>query len=167
VATTLNSVSHVLRDEGRYDEAAAALQDALEIARPALGRDHQLVGIYTVNLAAVLLAQRQAKAAEGLLREGLRVRALSPEVVPNRRRTTPDDDWSVGAIRSLHGASLLALGRYEDAERELLAARSELHVASDGSLRRDIETNTTRLIALYQAWGKPDRAAAYRALQTP
>ncbi len=101
LATALNSLSHVLRTQGRDDEAASALQGALAIVRPVLGSDHQLVAIYTINLAAVRLAQQDAASAELLLREGLRVRSLSPDVIPGRRRTLPEDDWSVGAVKNL------------------------------------------------------------------
>ena len=66
VAVTLNSLSRILRDQGRYDEAAAALEAALAIARPALGSDHQLIAIYTINLASVQLARKEPKAAEAL-----------------------------------------------------------------------------------------------------
>jgi hypothetical protein len=96
----------VLLEQGRYDEAVFALQDALKIAGPALGPDHPLVAIYTINLGASAARAQDARgdgAAELLLRDGLRIRSLAPGVVPSRRRTFVDDDWSVGAIRDLLG----------------------------------------------------------------
>ncbi len=101
VAIGLNSLAHVRVAQGRYDDAAAALAQALEIARPGLGADHQLVAIYSVNLAAVQLARHRPREAEPLLEEGLRIRSLAPELIPLRRRTLPEDDWSVGAIERL------------------------------------------------------------------
>jgi serine/threonine protein kinase len=101
VAIGLNSLAHVRVAQGRYDDAAEALAQALEIARPALGADHQLVAIYSVNLAAVQLARHRPREAEPLLEEGLRIRSLAPELIPLRRRTLPEDDWSVGAIERL------------------------------------------------------------------
>ena len=101
VATALNSLAHVWTAQGRYDEAGKALQSAIDIARPALGEDHQLVAIYTVNLANVQIARHRPDLAEPLLLEGLRIRSLEPEIVPSRRRTLPEDDWSVEAIRRL------------------------------------------------------------------
>jgi len=162
VAVTLNSLSRLLRDQGRDDEAAAALEAALEIARPALGPDHQLVAMYTINLASVQLARKQPRAAEALVREGLRIRVLAPRLVPNRRRIFPEDDWSVGATKSLLGATLIALARYGEAEAVLIDARRDLE-AMPVAPRRDIETTINRLAKLYEAWGKRDRAAAYRA----
>ena len=163
VAVVLNSMAHVLRVQGRYDEAAAALKDASDIGRATLGNDHQLVAIYTINLAAVQLARKAPEAAEPLLREGLRVRAVAPGVVPGRRRTLSEDDWSVGATKSLLGATLAELARYREAEAVLLDARRDLE-SPTGMRSAAAETNNKRLVQLYAAWGKPGAAAAYRVL---
>src|SRR6185295_4296946 len=64
-----------------------------------------------------------------LLREGLRIRALAPQLVPNRRRIFPEDDWTIGATRSLLGVSLTALARYGEAETVLLEARRDASAA--------------------------------------
>ncbi len=165
VATTLNSLARVLLDQRRYDEAVAALQDGLGIARAALGNDHQLVAIYTINLGALQLARNEAAAAEVLVREGLRVRVRAPGIVPSRRRTVAADDWSVGGTKSLLGASLVALHRYDEAEAALLDARRELEVSTPPR-HDDIKATLTRLVRLYDAWGKPDAAATYRAQLT-
>jgi eukaryotic-like serine/threonine-protein kinase len=101
VAATLNSLSHVLAKQARYDEAAVALTDALAIAGPALGTNHQLYAIYSVDLASMYIAQNQFARAEPLLREALRVRMQAPGMIPNRRRTLLEDDWSVDAIQRL------------------------------------------------------------------
>ena len=105
VATTLNSLSRVLAASHRHDEAAVALQEALNIVRPRLGKDHQLVAIYAINLGAIHLARGQPRAAEPLLREGLRIRMQAPDIVPMRRRTSLDDDWSVEKTQRLLEAS--------------------------------------------------------------
>jgi len=162
VATTLNSLSHVLVAEGRPEEAAAALQDALAIARPALGAGHQLVAIYAINLAFVQLSVNRAAAAEPLLHEALQIRARAPEVVPSRRRTSADDDWSIATTKALLGTSLVAQRRYADAEAVLLEARRELD-AQARPQPRDVKATVTGLVQLYEAWGKREAAAVYRA----
>jgi len=162
VATSLNSLSHVWLAQGKHAAAASALREALDIAVPVLGGDHQLVAIYTINLASVYLARREPAAAEALLREGLRIRALSPEVVPNRRRILSEDDWSVGATKSLLGAALTGLGRYDEAEAVLLEARRDLE-AMPAPRKPEMKATIARLVQLYDAWGKPDKAAAHRA----
>jgi len=163
VATTLNALSRVLVAERRLDDAASALEEALDIARAALGTDHQLVAIYSINLASVQVARHKTAAAEPLLREGLRIRAAAPEIVPTRRRTFLDDDWSLGATKSLLGATLVSLGRYNEAETVLLDARNDLasHATPQPAV---MKATLTRLVQLYVAWGKRDRAESYRAL---
>jgi len=163
VAVTLNSLSHVLMNERRFDEAAVTLEEALDIARAALGGEHQLVAIYSINLASAQLARRRPAEAEPLLREGLRIRAHAPDVVPSRRRTFVEDDWSLGATKSLLGATLVALRRYDEAETVLLDARGDL-ASLTPSQPVAVKTTLARLVELYVAWGKRDRAATYRAL---
>ena len=163
VASTLNSLARTLRDQRRYDEAAEALQDALRITRGAFGDDHQLVAIYTINLASIQRARNQPALAERLLHEGLRIRSRAPGIVPVRRRTAREDDWTLGAARSLLGACLLAERRYAEAETVLLDARRQLEAlpASGGA---EMKVAIARLIELYVAWGRTDKAAAFRAL---
>jgi eukaryotic-like serine/threonine-protein kinase len=163
VAATFNTLSRVLLEQGRSEEAAFALQDALKIAGPALGPDHPLVAIYTINLAVVQLARKTpaaTAAAEQLLRDGLRIRSLAPGIVPSRRRTFVDNDWSLGATKSLLGAALFAERRYDEAEAMLLDAERDL--ASSPFLQRELTVTTRRLVDLYEAWGKHEKAAEYR-----
>ena len=85
--------------------------------------------------------------------------------MPSRRRTFLEDDWSVGATKSLLGAALTALARYDEAEAVLLDAHRDVKDLP-GPLGRDARAILTRLVTLYEAWGHPDKAAAYRALLT-
>ena len=162
VAPALNSLAHVLAWQGRYDEAAAVMQHALDNIRPSLGANHQTVAIYTLTLGAIQMARRQPRLAEPLFRDGLRVRALTPTIVPSRRRTVREDDWSLAATKSALAGALMAQARFADAEPLLLDARRELDLSS-AARADDIKLTTARLIDLYSDWGKPDQAAAWRA----
>lgn len=166
IAIALNSLAHVWVAQSKFDRAREALVRAMAIATPALGAENQLVAIYTLNLAAVELARRDLGAAEPLAREGLRVRALAPEMNPGRRRLLRLDDWPLGGAKTLLGAVLGAQRRFEDAEGLLLEARRDLEalpVRPDAELR----ANAGRLAELYVAWGKPERAAAFRPPASP
>ena len=63
---------------------------------------------------------------------------------------------------SLLGASLVAMRRYSEAEKVLLAARGDLEALPQPP-KVDITKTIARLIELYAAWGKRDQAAMYRA----
>jgi serine/threonine protein kinase/tetratricopeptide (TPR) repeat protein len=165
VAATLNALARVLLEQHRYQEAVAALEGALAVARPVLGRDHQLVAIYTINLASVQLARKDFVAAEALAREGLRIRSLAPDLMPSRRRTFVEEDWTIGGTKSLLGAALLARGQLSEAETVLLDALQDLE-ATPSPRRRDVNDTISRLIQLYDARELPERAAAYRAALT-
>ena len=84
------------------------------------------------------------------------MRSQAPAIVPSRRRTFVDDNWSIGATKSLLGAALIALGRYDEAEGVLLEARRDLEALPTAS-PREIATTIDRLTQLYAAWGKPPR----------
>ena len=166
IAMTLNNLAFALTSQGRHDESAAVLDEALEIARSALGPRHQLLAIYAANKAQVEIARRHPGAAEPLLREALEIRAFAPGLVPSRRRTSPEHDWSVAAVRSLLGAALVAQRRYAEAEPLLLEARRELDHPERRN-HRDLQLTLARLVSLYEQWQKHDLADRYRALLQP
>lgn len=166
VALSLNSLAHALSRLGRHDDAAAALAEALGIAQHVLGSHHQLTAIFSLHAAAVELDRGHAATAETLAREGLKVRALVPNVVPSRRRTIAEDDWSIGAAKSLLGAALLKQTRYAEAEVALLEARRDIE-ASPVRRADHMKSTMDRLVELYTAWGKRERAAAYRSMLLP
>jgi len=71
------------------------------------------------------------------------------------------DPANTGNTRSHYGACLTELGRYQEAEDALLAAYSAIQAGRDDEHLWTTRT-ADRLVALYEAWGKPDRAAEYR-----
>jgi tetratricopeptide (TPR) repeat protein len=151
LAATLSNLSGALRQQGKYDEAASASKGALQIALPALGDDHPLIASYKIGLARVYLARKDAAAAEPLLRQALQI----------RRRVFPEDDWRVGATESLLGEALTALARYDEAETLLVDAYRVLKDVP-GAQGREARATLPRLVALYEAWGRPEKAASYR-----
>ena len=152
VANTLNNLSYPLREQGKYDEAASVLREALQIAVTALGSDHPQTASFKLNLARVYLAQKRPAAAEPLLRDAVRI----------RQRAFPPDDWRIGVPKSALGAALTALARYDEAERLLVEAHGVLKDLP-GPQGREAKATVTRLVALYEAWGRPEKAVAYQA----
>jgi len=126
------------------------LEEALALATAANGDDSPAVAHYRVNLARVHLAKGDAAAAEPLLRRSLAVRL----------RAFGEHDWRVGVARSLLGSALTSLKRYDEAEQLLLAAKSILKDVP-GPQGREARALVGHLHALYQSWGRPEKASAY------
>jgi hypothetical protein len=81
------------------------------------------------------------------------------------RRTLPGH-WHLAMMLSSHGGCLQRLERFDEAE----AALTESHAMLDTAFGQD-DPRTARvanhLVGLYEAWGKPDAAARWRAKLPP
>ena len=150
-AQTLNNLAAAVELQGRLDEAQALYEECLGIARPQLGDEHLRVVNYAVNLARVRIARNDAAATESSLRHALKV----------RDQALAAGDWRIAQVQSLLAASLLAQGRYTEAEPLMLAADRAL-APLGGAQRRERTANRSRLVALYAATDRPGAAAAYR-----
>jgi serine/threonine protein kinase/Tfp pilus assembly protein PilF len=154
-AQRLAHLAGALRVQGKLAEAEASNEEALTISRPALGLEHPTVARQEVSLARVYLDQGRPAAAESLLRHALGV----------RQRSLAPGDWRLGETQSLLGDACTRLARFAEAEPHLLRA-SELLQGAPGpeSLQaREARDNFARLAALYEAWGRPEKAALYRS----
>src|SRR5262249_16402984 len=105
------------------------------------------------NLAGLLHDKGRYAEAEQLYRQALEAyqKSLKP------------DHWMIYKCRSSLGASLIKLKRYSEAEEQLLSGYSGLK-ANRGEHYAQTEKTVSRLIELYDSWGKPDKADPYRAL---
>jgi Flp pilus assembly protein TadD len=103
-------------------------------------------------LGLALLDLGRAREAEPVLRESLAL----------RRGSLPAGHWHISSSESALGACLAAEGRYAEAEALLLHARAGLESSRGPGHERTIEARQ-RLVTLYEAWGRPDRAARWRA----
>jgi hypothetical protein len=104
----------------------------------------QVAGLSLVDLG-------RAREAEPLLRESLGL----------RRKALPANHWLVASSESILGACLTAERRYPEAEALLLRAHAGLESSRGHDHARTVETRQ-RLVALYEAWGRPARAAGWR-----
>ena len=100
----------------------------------------------------VLVARGHAAEAE----------ALIDEAVDIYRKALPRH-WRLHNSESVRGSVLAALERYDEAESLLVVSHSVLR---DRTGERSPYTRDAlkRLVVLYEAWGKSERAAEYRAL---
>jgi serine/threonine protein kinase len=176
MALTLYAWGNLLSDKGEFKEAEPALREALGIQRHGLVQDHYCTGQTAAALGWALTKTGRAKEGEPLLREGLEI----------CRTKLPKKDWFTADTQSLLGGCLAAQRQYEKAERLLLNGYKGLQTAagtppvtdswpircmltlhdSPGAPPARIRQALDRIIALYEAWEEPDKAAEWRAKRT-
>ena len=86
---------------------------------------------------------------------------LLEEVRSGMRDSLPTGHWMIGVATMNVGRCLTALSRYAEAESSLLESHALLEKALGPSHDRTIQANVA-LAALYDAWGKPDKAAEWK-----
>jgi tetratricopeptide (TPR) repeat protein len=154
-------------DQGQDDHAEPLLTSFLEIRRRSPGarleKTFVTVGSDTAAafalLGRLLLRQRKYSEAEGALREALDG-PLKDDAEP----------WQKSEMQSLLGASLVAQARFAEAEPLLLAGYQELiHDQSTipWDSRSVIGQTDERIMELYESWGKPEKAKAWRLEHPP
>jgi serine/threonine protein kinase len=193
LATALSLLGGILADTGRMDEAERRTEEALEIRRRLLPASHPMVAQSVQTLGLVKMRAGHPADAEPLVRESLDIytRAYGPrhEFVASSNvtlgavlaaegkyedaaRAYADaidvfaalfgaDDGRLANARSGRGACLTKLARYDEAEQLLLEAHRSL--AKTGLNRAALVKTTERLVDLYTAWGKPDKAKEWKA----
>jgi serine/threonine protein kinase len=140
---------------GRHAEAARLVPEILADARKTFPKDSpQLAG--TLAMSGSTLVQVKAYAeAEPLLRECLLF----------REKTEPDA-WSTFNAKSLLGGALLGQKKYADAEPLIVAAYEGMR-AREAKIpplaKSRLPEAAERAVKLYDAWGKKEQAAEWRA----
>jgi tetratricopeptide (TPR) repeat protein len=150
-------LTEAVMGQRKFEEAEALAREAL----PTLQNCHPFLhanGLLT--LGRILMAAGRAAEAEPFLREALAI----------RRQLLLSGHPRVARAESLLGECLTALQRYAEAEPLLLAGYETLHRDDQIKLwwlprwRREAHE---RLVKLYEAWGKPDKAQEWRAKEVP
>jgi serine/threonine-protein kinase len=152
VARSLNNYGHILEITGDFAGAEKHYREAIAMADETLAKDHHERGYYLRNLASSLLAQGKAEEAEGYAQEALTILQHADPPIP----------WRIADAESLLGACLTDLGRYAEAEPLLTKGYAVLVKDKEDGAKRAPDA-LKRLINLYTAWGKPEKAAEYQA----
>lgn len=150
--TTLNNLGSLYWRQGRYAESLPFTVAAVQGRTRVLGADHPETLTSMNNLATTYDRLDRFGEAEQMY---LQTIAVKTRVLGQLHSST------AGTIRWLAGM-YVRQGRYDEAERRLLPTVEALlsrGPASAGSIPPSIE----QLVKLYEAWGKPDRAAMWRA----
>lgn len=140
-----NNIGFELQSQGKVAEAETYYQRALSGRRRVLGADHPDTLVSMNNLAAVLRAEKKWLDAERLLREA----------VSGFERSVGKTHWHTGGVHLQLGQTLVELGRFSDAEAELLEAHRVLKDAEGAppSLGRK---SADALVSLYHSWAAAD-----------
>ena len=151
VAAALAGLARLETRCGEPGRARGRWQEALDIQRRVLPRGHTAIATTLTGFGRMLVDVREAAAAEALLREA----------VESYRTALPAGHWFTAVAELNLGDSLVQLGRHEEAERLLLGARDFLE-RERGPDSAELHAARACLLRLYESWGKPDRAAAFR-----
>jgi tetratricopeptide (TPR) repeat protein len=150
--TMRNNLARLLLDQGKLAEAEPLYRDTLQLRRKVLPDDHAYIADSLVGLGETLIAKGEPKEAEPLLREALTI----------RRRALPPGHWLIGQAELDFGSALSGKGFHSDAEPLMLSGYEKMKAAVDTPPIR-LGQAVDRLVKLYEAWGKPDQAAAWKA----
>ncbi|WP_395849820.1 tetratricopeptide repeat protein [Cystobacter fuscus] len=147
VATSLNNLALLYKDQGLYGRAEPLFQRALAIHETTLGPSHLDVAASLNNLASLYKDQGLYGRAEPLVQRALAIRetTLGP--------SHPLVAASISNLASLY----IAQGLYGRAE-PLLQRALALFEAALGPSHRDVATSLNSLAILYNAQGLYDRA---------
>lgn len=153
VALVLTNKGRWLVSQGRYDEAQACHAEALAIIRRRSGPDHPHTATALCRLAELANARGQFGKGESLARQALGI----------LRAKLPPGHWRTALAESILGASLTGQKRYAEAEPLLLASHAVLRDRT-GARSSPTRQAISYLVALNEAWGRPQEAERYRAL---
>jgi tetratricopeptide (TPR) repeat protein len=103
-------------------------------------------------LGRLLTGRGAYEEADRLLRDALGI----------RRKSLPSAHWRIAYTETLLGSCLTGERRFDEAEPLLLAGYETLRTKR-GDEREETLSAASGLEALYAAWGKPEKAAAWRA----
>jgi serine/threonine protein kinase len=152
----INDLGVILRQMGRRDEALPLIREAFEALSAQMPKGHIDTISSGVNMIGLMLQMDQAQAALAIA-ERLRDEADSAMGEENTFRHM---------THIMRGACLTDLGRFDEAEAELIRAYEAI-VKVIGPAGRTSRTAATRIVTLYEKWGKPDKAEQYRPLTVP
>ena len=152
VATVLDLLGRIRFALGERGEAAALINRALYIRENRLAGDHIDIAWSRRNLGLVLLAEGELATA----------RVLLTHAHDTLRLALPEEHPRHAAVLSDLGALLTAEGRFAEAEPCLLESYRQLR-AVRGEFVTETRGAWQRIGHLYEAWGRPDRAAPFQS----
>jgi tetratricopeptide (TPR) repeat protein len=152
VARARHNRAVMLQQLGRLEEAEVVAREALASRESLLGAGHPDIAKTQTALASILVERGGFEEA----------RALAGRARNSFEAGLGRGHWRTAAAESVEGAALTGLGEYESAEALLTESYELLSSNASAGIGR-VREAARWLIALYEAWGRPDTAAHYRA----
>lgn len=150
VAVALNNLAALRRLQGRPSESAKYYREALDIYEKRFDESHPNLQTALAGLGMMLLKSGNAREAEPHLRR----------VIALRETASEPDPWQIALAKSTLGECLTAEGRYEEAEPLVVETYPLIEKERPGT--NYAADALQRIIALYESWNKPDKAAEWR-----
>ena len=144
------------QQKGDLLRAEAIYRDILARRKPGDVNDQGDFANILAYLGSCLSEQKKWPEAEAVLRESLRMRDAR----------NLGDDWERFNTLSELGGSLLGQKQYPEAEPLILSGYEGIKAREariPRRARRLLNTAAERVVKLYEAWGKPEKADAWRA----
>jgi eukaryotic-like serine/threonine-protein kinase len=139
---------------GQASKAIPQFEKALALRRQALGPEHPDTLATMEDLARELAAAGNAPGAESLWRQMLAI----------HERKAPDD-WRTFHSRAMVGDALVRRKEFAEAEPLLLTGYEGMRTRKSSiptPLQRRLTSAGSRLVELYETWGKKDKADEWR-----
>jgi tetratricopeptide (TPR) repeat protein len=139
---------------GKYAEAEPLLTKVLEVRRRLLGSENPFTTLGMASLGRLRLEQQRYIKAESLLREALE----------GQQKRNPDG-WERYDSQTMFAASLVGQLKFAEAEpllKDGYRGLVEHESAIPWESRSAVNQANQRIIELYESWGKPKEAEAWR-----
>ncbi|MEM7349867.1 MAG: tetratricopeptide repeat protein [Acidobacteriota bacterium] len=153
VVYVLSTLGFVLTGSGQPGTAEPILEEAVEVWRKLLGESHPNVAIVLTRRADALLSLGRYRDAEELLKQAL--------AIPGASRAPRGVFWRTAEAQAYLAVSrAMQGGRFDEAEASVVNGFEVLVDRRGLSPARNL---LHHIITFYDAWGKPERVAHYRA----
>jgi non-specific serine/threonine protein kinase/serine/threonine-protein kinase len=137
---------------GRYIEALPLQKRALELQRKVSGPDHP----------ATLEAMHNLATTYDRLDKNVEAESIYVATINTKRRVQGDSHPSTLLTELRFAQMLQRRGRFPDSEAQLLRAYGALVAAGSGADPQRKQQIGEQFVVLYEAWGKPTKAAEWR-----
>jgi serine/threonine protein kinase len=152
------------RKQGKFDEAEKAYRQLHEMARRLLSDNHPVMAAILGDMAGLMQEHGQLEEAERLIRQAIAIGSRfgndHPKLIEARVALAKglSDKGNAALAKGLSGGDSFA-----EAEKQFQEALKSVR-KRESMHHPQAKTIIEHLVRLYDAWGKPEKAAEYRAL---